>query len=170
MREVSEGVERDRCWNHNTIYYPVVLGAVPPGSQRALDVGCGEGMLTRQLGRLVPEVVGTDTDEASIAAASRGTSRTGTISAHGPAVITGHTNRAARQTLSVLDRPRRQSGTGASGWSDGGRRGTISPMPPQLAREVRLAMRAPSQASALSRPAPRKTTTRARPASATLIS
>ncbi len=59
----------DRGWNHNTLYYPVVLGAVPPGCRRALDVGCGEGSLTRQLRGIVPSVVGIDAEEASIAAA-----------------------------------------------------------------------------------------------------
>ena len=69
VRPASDAAEEKCRRNHNTIHYPVVLGAVAPGSQRALDVGCGEGTLTRQLRRLVPEVVGIDTDEASIAAA-----------------------------------------------------------------------------------------------------
>jgi SAM-dependent methyltransferase len=56
-------------WNHNTHYHRVILDAVPPGCRRALDVGCGEGTLTRELRRLVPEVVGIDIDHASIAAA-----------------------------------------------------------------------------------------------------
>lgn len=56
-------------WNHNTHYHPVILDAVPPGCRRALDIGCGEGTLTRELRRIVPEVVGIDNDHASIAAA-----------------------------------------------------------------------------------------------------
>ena len=36
-----------------------------------LDVGCGEGMLARQLARLVPQVVGIDQDAASIELARR---------------------------------------------------------------------------------------------------
>src|SRR5207244_7689249 len=51
-----------RQWNHNTHYYPLV----PAGCPRALDVGCGEGMLTRQLASRVPHVVGIDEDAASI--------------------------------------------------------------------------------------------------------
>lgn len=62
---------RDRRWNHNVHYYPLVLGAVPPGCQRALDVGCGEGMLARQLACRVPQVVGIDQDAASIELARR---------------------------------------------------------------------------------------------------
>ncbi len=32
-------------WNHNVHYQPVILGAVPAGCGRALDVGCGDGLL-----------------------------------------------------------------------------------------------------------------------------
>ena len=56
-------------WNHNTFYYPVLLREVPPGSRRAMDVGCGEGTLTRQLRHLVPEVWGIDADGPSVNAA-----------------------------------------------------------------------------------------------------
>lgn len=56
-------------WNHNIQYHPVVLAAVPPGCRRALDVGCGEGQLTRELRQHVDEVVGVDPDAASIALA-----------------------------------------------------------------------------------------------------
>ena len=68
----SGGVsERDRRWNHNIHYYPLVLAAVPPGCQRVLEVGCGEGMLARQLACRVPRVVGIDQDTASIELARR---------------------------------------------------------------------------------------------------
>lgn len=56
-------------WNHNIELSRVVLDAVPAGAQRALDVGCGEGILSRRLRAVVPEVVGLDPDEASIALA-----------------------------------------------------------------------------------------------------
>ncbi len=62
---------QDRRWNHNIHYYPLVLAAVPPGCQRVLDVGCGEGMLARQLAHRVPHVVGIDQDTASIELARR---------------------------------------------------------------------------------------------------
>jgi SAM-dependent methyltransferase len=61
--------EPGRRWNHNIHYYPLVLDAVPAGCRRALDVGCGEGMLARQLAGRVPEVVGIDADAPSIALA-----------------------------------------------------------------------------------------------------
>src|SRR5579884_3532964 len=42
---------------------------MPSACRRALDVGCGEGRLTRELRRMVPEVIGIDRDPASIAVA-----------------------------------------------------------------------------------------------------
>lgn len=56
-------------WNHNTHYHPRILEAVPAGAERALDIGCGEGMLTRQLRDVVPDVTGIDLDEPSLAEA-----------------------------------------------------------------------------------------------------
>ncbi|MBP2330191.1 SAM-dependent methyltransferase [Kibdelosporangium banguiense] len=53
-------------WNHNIHYHPLVLASVQDGARTALDVGCGEGMLTRALRRKVPEVVGLDLDEPSV--------------------------------------------------------------------------------------------------------
>lgn len=58
-----------RRWNHNIHYHRVVLAAVPPGCRRALDVGCGEGILTRRLGERADLVVGLDRDRSSISLA-----------------------------------------------------------------------------------------------------
>src|SRR5262249_17023706 len=62
---------RGQWWNHNPHYHGLILEAIPPGCQRVLDVGCGEGMLARQLARLVPHVVGLDSDAASLGLARR---------------------------------------------------------------------------------------------------
>lgn len=61
----------ERRWNVNIHHHRVVLDAVPEGAQVALDVGCGEGMLTLQLAERVPQVVGIDPDGPSIQAARR---------------------------------------------------------------------------------------------------
>ncbi len=53
-------------WNHNIHYYRLVSAALPAGTERVADVGCGEGMLTRLLRRQVPYVVGIDADPGSI--------------------------------------------------------------------------------------------------------
>jgi 2-polyprenyl-3-methyl-5-hydroxy-6-metoxy-1,4-benzoquinol methylase len=48
-------------------YESVVLNSIPAGCKRALDVGCGNGELTRDLRRRgIPEVVGLDRDEQCI--------------------------------------------------------------------------------------------------------
>jgi SAM-dependent methyltransferase len=56
-------------WNHNIHYYPEVLAAVPAGARRALDVGCGTGLLARELRGRVPYVMGLDADEPTLTAA-----------------------------------------------------------------------------------------------------
>ena len=53
-------------WNHNIHYHPLVLAAVPDHADRALDEGCGEGMVARELRRRVPHVVAIDRDEQSV--------------------------------------------------------------------------------------------------------
>jgi 2-polyprenyl-3-methyl-5-hydroxy-6-metoxy-1,4-benzoquinol methylase len=52
-------------WNHNLHYHRLILDAVPAGARRALDVGCGEGILSRRLRERVPAVTGIDVDPAS---------------------------------------------------------------------------------------------------------
>ncbi|MBB5937177.1 class I SAM-dependent methyltransferase [Streptomyces zagrosensis] len=59
-------VKNGRRWNHNIHYHPRILRAVPDDAERALDVGCGEGMLARALQRTVPHVTAIDLDAPSI--------------------------------------------------------------------------------------------------------
>lgn len=48
-------------------YESLVFDVIPPGCRRAVDVGCGNGDLTRALrARGIPEVVGIDRDEPCI--------------------------------------------------------------------------------------------------------
>ncbi|TJZ58814.1 class I SAM-dependent methyltransferase [Streptomyces piniterrae] len=47
-------------WNHNVHYHRLVLDAVPDGCARALDLGCGDGLLVRELAGRVGEVTGVD--------------------------------------------------------------------------------------------------------------
>jgi 2-polyprenyl-3-methyl-5-hydroxy-6-metoxy-1,4-benzoquinol methylase len=53
-------------FNHNYHYHRVIFDAIPAGCERALDVGCGTGRLTRELRRVIPYVTGVDRDERSI--------------------------------------------------------------------------------------------------------
>jgi ubiquinone/menaquinone biosynthesis C-methylase UbiE len=66
-----DAVSASPRWNHNTHYHPLILGAVPRSCRRSLDVGCGEGMLARDLRQVVPWVTGIDRDAASIELARR---------------------------------------------------------------------------------------------------
>jgi 2-polyprenyl-3-methyl-5-hydroxy-6-metoxy-1,4-benzoquinol methylase len=63
---------RRRPWNHNIEYHKVVRAALPPGPLDILDVGCGDGLLSRELARLGHRVIGLDPDQASVSRAGSG--------------------------------------------------------------------------------------------------
>jgi ubiquinone/menaquinone biosynthesis C-methylase UbiE len=56
-------------WNHNTHYHDLVLRSMPSPCQRALDVGCGTGMLSRRLAEHCGEVIAIDIDGDAISRA-----------------------------------------------------------------------------------------------------
>lgn len=56
-------------WNHNLHYHPLVLRAMPPGCQHALDAGCGQGALARRLAVNSVAVTGIDLDSGCLAVA-----------------------------------------------------------------------------------------------------
>lgn len=61
------GVRPDeRRWNHNIHYGKAVEAALPMRCGAALDVGCGEGLLTRRLRQRADLAVGMDLDAASL--------------------------------------------------------------------------------------------------------
>ena len=62
---------RRRAWNHNLQYLPLLLRAVPRPCGRALDVGCGDGLFTREIAPLAGQVVAIDRDEAILEVARR---------------------------------------------------------------------------------------------------
>jgi len=53
-------------WNHNIHYHDIVLQAVPPSCHRALDIGCGAGLLARQLARRCEVVLAIDADRDTL--------------------------------------------------------------------------------------------------------
>lgn len=58
-----------RAWNHNIHYHDLVLRSVPSPCHRALDVGCGLGLLAQKLSTRCGEVVAIDSDRDAIARA-----------------------------------------------------------------------------------------------------
>jgi 2-polyprenyl-3-methyl-5-hydroxy-6-metoxy-1,4-benzoquinol methylase len=58
----------DQRWNHSIQYHRVLIEAIPPNATRVLDVGCGEGLLVRQLKAKIPalSIAGIDPDQTSI--------------------------------------------------------------------------------------------------------
>lgn len=58
-------------WNHNIHYHDLVLRAIPAGCGRALDVGCGTGLLARKLALRCDSVIAMDVDKASLSNGDR---------------------------------------------------------------------------------------------------
>ncbi|MDP9067988.1 MAG: class I SAM-dependent methyltransferase [Actinomycetota bacterium] len=56
-------------WDHNIHYHRFLLQQIPPGAQRALDVGCGSGLFATRVAEKVPEVVAIDRDADMISTA-----------------------------------------------------------------------------------------------------
>ncbi len=54
-------------WNHNVQYYDVLLRALPEDCRRVLEVGPGDGLLTRALAERGLRVVAVDVDVQSVA-------------------------------------------------------------------------------------------------------
>ncbi|GAB2564119.1 hypothetical protein GCM10027033_21050 [Leucobacter ruminantium] len=53
-----------RRWNHNVHYHRLILDAVSVSAPSGLDVGCGNGLLSLDMRRAMPEVTGIDLDSA----------------------------------------------------------------------------------------------------------
>ena len=56
----------DPRWNLNIRYHRVVLNAIPSDARTALDIGCGDGLLTFDLAERGLQVTGIDPHEPSI--------------------------------------------------------------------------------------------------------
>ena len=63
-------------WNHNTAFHRELVWDAGLRGGRALDVGCGEGLLCSRLAGVCREVIGIDTDERALARAQRRLERT----------------------------------------------------------------------------------------------
>ena len=72
-------------WNHNIHYHSLVHSALPAGGH-VLDVGCGEGMLARELALRADRVTGIDADAISVALARASTSEPNVAYVHADAL------------------------------------------------------------------------------------
>jgi SAM-dependent methyltransferase len=70
MSSVSVPASRP-VWNHNIHFYPWVVGQIPRGCDRALDVGCGDGLLLPELAARAGQVTGIDSSAEMVALARR---------------------------------------------------------------------------------------------------
>ncbi|HET6951646.1 MAG TPA: class I SAM-dependent methyltransferase [Acidimicrobiales bacterium] len=57
-------------WSHNLHYHRLIVGLVPEGCRRALDVGCGEGRLARDLRTRAGHVTALDRHAPTLARAA----------------------------------------------------------------------------------------------------
>src|SRR3954454_695547 len=70
-------------FDHNARYHDVLLAAAPQHTERALDVGCGNGYLLAKLAQIAERAVGIDADAASIERARRNASASNDELIHG---------------------------------------------------------------------------------------
>lgn len=57
-------------WNHNTAYHPLILRHARRSPGRAIDVGCGDGLLVRRLAAVSDHVTGIEPDPRALAVAT----------------------------------------------------------------------------------------------------
>src|SRR5439155_25737429 len=61
----------EQRWNHNIHYHRMLLDAMQEPCTSALDVGCGEGVLTRRMRQSISQRTAIDVDPNSIEIARR---------------------------------------------------------------------------------------------------
>ena len=66
MSSASARTSQRSPWNHNLQFHPWVLAKVPVPCEHALDVGCGDGVLTPKLAARSTHATGIDISSAMI--------------------------------------------------------------------------------------------------------
>lgn len=69
MSSASEPADPTRRWNHNLQFHRWILENAPVPCEKALDAGCGDGVLTSKLAERARFVTGIDISPAMIASA-----------------------------------------------------------------------------------------------------
>jgi 2-polyprenyl-3-methyl-5-hydroxy-6-metoxy-1,4-benzoquinol methylase len=70
----------EKAWSHNTYYHRTLLRRVPDRCDRALDVGCGDGVFARCLASKSSAVVAVDIDARQVQTARRACADLGNVS------------------------------------------------------------------------------------------
>lgn len=60
------GTSAATCWNHNAAFHDELVADAARRAGRALDVGCGEGLLVQRLAAVCEEAVGIEADPATV--------------------------------------------------------------------------------------------------------
>ena len=60
------GTSAATYWNHNSAFHDELVADAARRGGRALDVGCGEGLLVQRLAAVCEEAVGIETDPATV--------------------------------------------------------------------------------------------------------
>ena len=60
------GTSAATYWNHNAAFHDELVADAARRGGRALDVGCGEGLLVQRLAAVCEEAVGIETDPATV--------------------------------------------------------------------------------------------------------
>src|SRR4051794_17228738 len=75
-------VNQRHPWNHNEHFHGWILRNLPERRRRALDVGCGTGLLVQKLAGRFTQVTGIDADRGMVEAAGRRLAATRQASVH----------------------------------------------------------------------------------------
>ena len=62
------GTSAATYWNHNSAFHGELVADAARRGGRALDVGCGEGLLVQRLAAVCEEAVGIEADPATVEA------------------------------------------------------------------------------------------------------
>lgn len=89
-------------WDHTGYYHPLLLRHVPPGAERALDVGCGTGLFARKLAERVARVEGVDVSSDVLELARERSGHIGNLSFRRADLLTDELERGAYDFVSCL--------------------------------------------------------------------
>ena len=88
---IPEKRERHDYWNHNAVFHRELVRDAAARGGRALDVGCGDGLLVQRLAGVCREVTGVDNESAALLRARRRLAGTPSAHVHDADIMSGAT-------------------------------------------------------------------------------